>query len=160
VIASHCIERAVYGMVRMPATAAHVERLGRAAQRTMHFESWRSQMSGGNWKEMFNAACDGDLSLVEYHVKAGVDVNYAHPEFLSTPLVAAILAKQEAIALYLLASGANPNLVSEFDGLTPIQAAQQSALPLVEAKLVELGAVAPELQSEPKGWLSRLFASR
>ena len=54
-------------------------------------------MSGGNWKEMFNAGCEGDLALVEYHVKAGVDVNYAHPEFLSTPLVAAILAGQQEV---------------------------------------------------------------
>ena len=64
-------------------------------------------MSGGDWKEMFNAGCEGDLELVKHHVKAGVDVNYAHPEFLSTPLVAAILAKQEKVALALaeLASG-------------------------------------------------------
>ncbi len=32
-------------------------------------------MSGGNWKEMFNAGCDGDLALVQYHVRAGVDVS-------------------------------------------------------------------------------------
>ena len=71
--------------------------------------------AGGNWKEMFNAAVEGDLALVEFHVKSGVDVNYAHPEFLSTPLVASILAGQEAVALYLLAHGANPSLRSEFD---------------------------------------------
>ena len=55
-------------------------------------------MDGGNWKEMFNAACAGDLDLVRYHVSNGVDVNYAHPEFLSTPLVASILARQEEAA--------------------------------------------------------------
>jgi ankyrin repeat protein len=117
-------------------------------------------MSGGNWKEMFNAACEGEIALVEYHVKAGVDVNYAHPEFLSTPLVAAILAKQERVALFLLANGANPHLPSEFDGLTPVQAARKSALPVVEARLLELGAVAPAVPTQPKGWLSRLFAGR
>ena len=115
-------------------------------------------MSGGNWKEMFNAACDGDLALVEYHVKAGVDINYAHPEFLSTPLVASILAKQEKAALFLLANGANPNLSSEFDGLTPIEAAHKSALPVVEAKLLELGASPPPTPMPPEGWLARLFA--
>ena len=66
-------------------------------------------MDGGNWKEMFNAACDGDLELVRYHVKSGVDVNYAHPEFLSTPLVASALGGQEAVAIYLLESGASPH---------------------------------------------------
>jgi uncharacterized protein len=114
-------------------------------------------VSGGNWKEMFNAACEGDLALVEYHVKAGVDINYAHPEFLATPLVASILARQESVALYLLESGANPHLLSEFDGVTPIQAAQKSGLVEVEAKLLALGAVAPTATQKPRSWLSRLL---
>jgi uncharacterized protein len=100
-------------------------------------------MSGGDWKEMFNAGCEGDLALVEHHVKSGVDVNYAHPEFLSTPLVAAILAGQEAVALYLLDHGANPALPSEFDASTPLQAARQVGLVAVEDKLVAMGVPRP-----------------
>lgn len=78
-------------------------------------------MSGGDWKELFNAGCEGDLALVEYHVKCGVDVNDAHPEFLSTPLV-----------------GANPHLPSEFDGVTPMQAARRAGLARVEDRLGRL----------------------
>ncbi|MDQ7742973.1 hypothetical protein [Hydrogenophaga pseudoflava] len=100
-------------------------------------------MSGGDWKEMFNAGCAGDLALVEHHVKSGVDVNYAHPEFLSTPLVAAILAGQEAVALYLLDHGANPALASEFDAATPLQAARQMGLVAVEEKLYAMGVPRP-----------------
>ena len=96
-------------------------------------------MSGGDWKEMFNAGCEGNLALVAYHVRSGVDVNYAHPEFLSTPLVAAILAKQEAVALYLLDHGAHPTLPSEFDAATPLQAARQAGLKGVEEKLYAMG---------------------
>lgn len=103
-------------------------------------------MSGGDWKEMFNAGCAGDLALVEHHVKSGVDVNYAHPEFLSTPLVAAILAGQEAVALYLLDHGANPALPSEFDAATPLQAARQMGLVAVEEKLYAMGV--PRLAAE------------
>jgi uncharacterized protein len=114
-------------------------------------------MDGGNWKEMFAAACEGDLELVAYHVKNGVDINYAHPEFLSTPLVASILAKQEAIALFFLAQGANPLLFSEFDGLRPIQAAVQVGLKKVEARLLELGAPTPQtIETKPRGWLASL----
>jgi hypothetical protein len=101
-------------------------------------------MSGGNWKEMYLAACAGDLDLVAYHVKQGVDVNYAHPEFLSTPLVACLLAGQEAVALYLLDHGADPHLHSESDGLTPAEAARTAGLPRVQARLAALGA-------EPRG---------
>ena len=117
-------------------------------------------MSGGNWKEMFNVACEGDLALVEYHVKAGADINYAHPEFLANPLVASTLARQEHVAMFLLASGANPHLVSEFDGRTPIQAAREVGLAQVEAKLMELGAKAPKAKLESKGWLSRLLSRK
>jgi hypothetical protein len=100
-------------------------------------------MSGGDWKEMFNAGCEGDLALVDHHVKSGVDVNYAHPEFLSTPLVAAILAGQEAVALYLLDHGAHPNLPSEFDASTPLQAARQMGMVAVEEKLYAMGVPRP-----------------
>lgn len=114
-------------------------------------------MSGGNWKEMYQAGCEGDLALVEYHVKAGVDVNYAHPEFLSTPLVAAILAGQEAVALYLLANGAMPDLPSEFDAATPMLAARRSGLAAVEDRLCELGVARPAPAPTPRGWLARLL---
>jgi uncharacterized protein len=96
--------------------------------------------SGGNWKELFQAACEGDMELLAYHVKAGVDVNYAHPEFLSTPLVACILEGQSAAALYLLAHGANPHLLSEFDGATPMQAATQMGMQDVQTQLRAMGA--------------------
>jgi len=100
-------------------------------------------MSGGHWKEMYLAACEGDLDLVDFHVKTGVDVNFAHPEFLSTPLVASLLAGQEEVALYLLGHDADPLLHSESDGLTPAQAAQRAGLARAQARLAALGAVSP-----------------
>jgi hypothetical protein len=116
-------------------------------------------MSGGDWKEMFDAACQGDLQLLAYHVRSGVDVNYAHPEFLATPLVASILAKQEASALYLLSHGASPHLLSESDGLTPAQAAQQAGLVELQQRLRELGAhCAPTPAPQPaRRWWTRIF---
>ncbi|MFG6429730.1 ankyrin repeat domain-containing protein [Roseateles sp. LYH14W] len=116
--------------------------------------------AGGNWKEMYQAGCEGDLALVEYHVKAGVDINYAHPEFLSTPLVAAILARQQEVALYLLAHGANPDLPSEFDAATPMQAARSVGLTAVEDRLCELGVARPAAEPERLGWFARLFGGR
>ncbi len=119
-------------------------------------------MSGGDWKEMFKAACEGDLALLQYHVQAGVDVNYAHPEFLSTPLVASILARQPAAALYLLAHGADPQLPSEFDAMGPALAAQRMGLTEVQAQLRALGAEPPRVDppqaaSAPVPWWRRLL---
>jgi uncharacterized protein len=117
-------------------------------------------MSGGDWKEMFNAACEGDLELLAYHVEAGADIDYAHPEFLATPLVACILAGQEGAALFLLEHGANPQLLSEFDGLTPVQAARQVGLACVEARLLELGAQPPAADTQARRWFARWWPRR
>ena len=117
---------------------------------------------------MFSAATAGDLELVEYHVDRGVDVDYVHPEILGTALVSSILAKKEAVALYLLDSGADPNLISDFEGLSPLAAARQAGLESVESKLLALGAddgvddgvdearVENGATSAPSSWFSRL----
>ena len=67
-------------------------------------------VSGGNWKEMYLAARTGDLDLVRFHVQMGVDVDYAHPEFMSTALVASILGGHKDVAQYLLDNGASPGI--------------------------------------------------
>jgi ankyrin repeat protein len=121
-------------------------------------------MSGGNWKELFQAACEGDLALLAYHAENGVDVNFAHPEFLSTPLVACILAGQEPAARLLLAHGADPDLGSEFDAMTPWQAAEQMGYVSLAQELLRLGAkpvpppratVAPSSWSWRRWWRQR-----
>lgn len=87
-------------------------------------------MSGGNWKEMYLAARTGDLDLVRFHVQMGVDVDYAHPEFMSTALVASILGGHKDVAQYLLDNGASPELMSDLDGVTPLEAAAQTGMTL------------------------------
>ncbi|CAE79648.1 ankyrin repeat domain-containing protein [Bdellovibrio bacteriovorus] len=81
-------------------------------------------MSAGDWKEMYNAAATGNMELVQYHIKNGVDPNYQHPEILSSALVASITNGHLTIAKFLLENGADPNLLSEFDNMTPLQAAK------------------------------------
>lgn len=87
-------------------------------------------MSGVTWKDVCLAACKGDLELVRYHVRMGVDVNNAHPEFISTALVASILAGEQDVAQYLVDNGADLELLSNFDGLTPTRASAQMRMTL------------------------------
>lgn len=117
-------------------------------------------MSAGDWKELFLAACEGHIELVRYHVKNKVDLNYAHPEFLSTPLVACILARQAAVADLLLDHGADPLLLSEFEGLTPVQAARQAGLAELEARLRAMGAADPAVPSRSRGGRFAPFLGR
>jgi hypothetical protein len=79
-------------------------------------------MTGGNWKEMFNAGCEGDLALVEHHVKSGVDVNYAHPRRWSRPFWR---GRKRWPSIYWTMAPTRP---SEFDAATPLQAARQVGL--------------------------------
>lgn len=91
---------------------------------------------------MFGAACAGDVELVRFHLENGVDVDYAHPEFQSTALVASILDGQADVAHLLLDHGADPVLESRFERQTPVQAAREAGLADVEARLRSMGAEA------------------
>lgn len=96
-------------------------------------------MSGGDWKEMYVAASDGNFALLKYHIDNGVNPNYQHPEILATPLVASIIAGHDEIAKFLLENGADPDLESDFDGLKPLQAAKKykrtALIEILESKL-------------------------
>lgn len=85
-------------------------------------------MSGGDWKDLYSAASSGDLELVRFHLRGGIDPDYVHPEYQCTVLVAAIVNGHEDVALALLDAGADPKQYSELDELTPSQAAEQRGL--------------------------------
>lgn len=106
-------------------------------------------MSAGDWKDLYQAAVEGDLPLVQHHLKEGVDPNYQHPEILRTPLVACLVEGHQEIARYLLAHGADPSLVSELDNLAPLQAARKHGRQESVALLLELGAKEPR---QPFWW--------
>lgn len=80
-------------------------------------------MSAGDWKELYRAVEMGDYDLVDYHIKNGVNLNYQHPEILVTVLVTAIKLKHNSIVELLLDNGADPDLESYYDQLTPLSAA-------------------------------------
>lgn len=97
-------------------------------------------MSAGDWKDLYQASLDGDLALVSHHIREGVNPNYQHPEIMCTPLVTSVVAGHLAVAHYLLDHGADPNLVSDFHGLTPLQAAQQHGHADLAQRLQRMGA--------------------
>lgn len=92
-------------------------------------------MSHGDYKDFFRGACDGDLELVRHHLRHGVDVDFVHPELMSTALVAAIEAGHTEGALVLLDHGADPALRSPLEGMAPLAAAEVTGLDEVAARL-------------------------
>lgn len=83
-------------------------------------------MAAGDWKDMLSAIQEGDLELVKYHLGQGVNPNYQHPEFLTTPLIESISLQQLEIARYLLENGADPTLKAGFSMDSPLVVARQT----------------------------------
>lgn len=80
-------------------------------------------MSAGDWKEMLKAAQEGDIELVRYHLKMGIDPNYQHPEFMTGPLIESIRFGNLSIAKLLLEHGADPTIKEGFGTDTPLSIA-------------------------------------
>lgn len=99
--------------------------------------------SGGEWKDLYQAAVAGDAARVHWRLSQGADPNHQHPEVLRTPLVASLVAGHPEVARLLLAHGARPGLCSEWDGLTPLQAALRHGLPALADELRQAGAALP-----------------
>ena len=83
-------------------------------------------MSAGDWKDMIYAIRDGDLELVRYHINQGVNLNYQHPEFMTTALIESIIFDKSDIAHLLLTSGADPNLRIGFSSDTALSEAKKA----------------------------------
>ena len=80
-------------------------------------------MSHGNWKDLFKAAGEGNLQLIRGHLKNGVDPNYQHPEYFTSPMFEAIRAGQREALEILLDHGGSPTLPEESTEKTPIEVA-------------------------------------
>ncbi|AXT54292.1 ankyrin repeat domain-containing protein [Aquimarina sp. MMG015] len=82
-------------------------------------------MSGGNWKDMLLASQTGDLELVKYYVKIGVDINYQHPEAMTTPLIESLRFGNLDIARFLLKNNADVHAKEGFSGDTALSVATE-----------------------------------
>lgn len=77
-------------------------------------------MSGPDWKIMFKAVQEGDIELVGYYLKMGINPNYQHPEMMAAPLVESIRFNHLDIAKLLLENGANPSIEEDMEGDTAL----------------------------------------
>ena len=82
-------------------------------------------MSGGDWIETYTACQKGDLELVKYHIENGIDLNYMHPEILTTFLMESIRSGHLSITEYLLENGANIMIKDYWTGETAISIAEK-----------------------------------
>jgi len=80
-------------------------------------------LSGGDWKQMFKAIQNGDLELVKYYLKIGIDPNYQHPEYMALPISESIRYDHIEITKVLLEFGADLSIIEMESGCNPIELA-------------------------------------
>lgn len=115
--------------------------------------------TGAEWKDMFHAACGGDVEMVRFQLEQGVDVDYAHPEMQSTALVEACLGGHRDVAHLLLDHGADPSLRSDMEQCTPIEAARSGGLDDVVLRLRAMGVrESAPVVARRRGFLARLLS--
>ncbi|MDZ7899142.1 MAG: ankyrin repeat domain-containing protein [Arcicella sp.] len=80
---------------------------------------------GGDWKEMFRGVETNDFDLVRYYLSKGIDVNYQHPEFLTSALIESINQNHLEMMQFLLENGAKPDIREAFSFKSPMQIAKE-----------------------------------
>lgn len=92
-------------------------------------------MGHGDWKDMFRGVQNNDLELVKYYIRMGIDLNYQHPEFLTSPLIEAIRDKNLAMMTLLLENGALADVCEVASEKSPIDIAKVLANQVIIEKL-------------------------
>jgi len=82
-------------------------------------------MTSGDWKGFIQAIINNDIQAVAYYLATPTDLNYAHPEMMTTPLIEATRLGHAEIVELLLTNGASPTFQSQL-GESPIKLARQN----------------------------------
>lgn len=80
---------------------------------------------GGDWKDMFLGVETNDFDLVRYYISKGIDLNYQHPEFLTSALIESINRNHLEMMVFLLENGALPDLKEVFSNKSPMVIAKE-----------------------------------
>lgn len=80
---------------------------------------------GGNWKEMFLGVETNNFDLVRYYISKGIDLNFQHPEFLTSALIENINRNHLEMMVYLFDSGVLPEVKEAFSNKSPMTIAKE-----------------------------------
>jgi ankyrin repeat protein len=80
---------------------------------------------GGDWKEMFRGVETNDFGLVRYYLAHDIDINYQHPEFLTSPLIESIRQNHLEMMKFLLKNGAQPDIKEAESYKSPMAIAKE-----------------------------------
>ncbi|MBL7793932.1 MAG: ankyrin repeat domain-containing protein [Saprospiraceae bacterium] len=96
-------------------------------------------MPSGDWKDMLKAVENGDFELVKYHLNNGIDINYEHPEVVTTVLIESAKLGNAEMVRFLIEHGADPFMKAGFGGNNAIEIAHNNKDATLVALLNEMG---------------------
>lgn len=82
-------------------------------------------MKSGDWKGLVQGIINNDEEAVTYYLSSDINLNYAHPEMMTTPLIEACRYSHLEIVRQLLEHGAKPKFQSQL-GESPFKLAKQN----------------------------------
>jgi len=80
-------------------------------------------MNHGDWKALFYSVESNDIQLVQYYLKMGIDINYQHPEFMTSPFFESIRCGHIEIVELFLQNDADLNTIEMESGKKPMDIA-------------------------------------
>ncbi len=114
-------------------------------------------MNHGDWKALFYAVESNDIQLVQYYLKMGIDFNYQHPEFLTSPFFESIRCGHIEIVELFLQNDADLNTIEMESGKKPmdiaIKAGQKDIIEMIKKSISHTSpnqappSVAPEMKA-------------
>jgi uncharacterized protein len=113
---------------------------------------------GGDWKEMFRGVEENDFDLVRYYISTGIDLNYQHPEFLTSALIESINRNHLEMMVFLIENGAKPDVKEAFSFKSPMTIAKETRnKEAVEILNKYLGTNEQLNDEKPHSFLENLF---
>jgi len=82
-------------------------------------------MGHGEWKDMFKAVQNNDIELVSFYIRMGIDINYQHPEYMTSPLIESIRLNNTEMMVFLLKNGALPGIKEFYSNKDAVSIAKE-----------------------------------
>ena len=70
-------------------------------------------MQSGDYKALVQSVLDDDIETTRYYLSMGLDLNFCHPEIMTTPLIEAVRTKNISMIKLLMDNNADPKVVSQ-----------------------------------------------
>jgi uncharacterized protein len=83
-------------------------------------------MGHGDWKQLIAGVQSNDVKKVKFYISEKIDLDFQHPEFMSSALIESIRLGHYEIAKLLLENGASATLKEAYSNLSPLSVAKST----------------------------------